>query len=144
MFGYVKQFFFIKIDKLWGTIFVVILFYQKIFPSYSFTLIVIWKMMIKIFSWFQRSIEGYRWLVPKWTHWLTKIVCVDDKDVFFVYKVNQMLRVTYSRMNLLKDEKHVCSSCHAPKPAPRAWRSFHTLSPKAQKLKAETIQTFIL
>ena len=33
--------FFIKIDKLWGTIFVVIFFYKRIYPSNSFTLITI-------------------------------------------------------------------------------------------------------
>ena len=37
------------------------------------------------------------------------IACVNDEDVFFVFKVNRGLRVAYSRMTLLKGEEHACS-----------------------------------
>ena len=104
-----KQNIFIKIDKLWGTIFVIILFYKRIYPFYSFTLITIWKTTIT-FSWFWRSIEDHKWLIPKWTHWMTKIACVDDEDVFFIFKVNRGPRVAYSQKTLLKGEEHVCRS----------------------------------
>ena len=68
--------YFIKINKLWGTIFVVIFFYKRIYLSDYFTLITIWKTTMKTFSWFQRSIEDHKWLVPEWIHWTTKIMYV--------------------------------------------------------------------
>lgn len=41
---------------------------------------------------------------------MTKIVCVDDEDVFFILKVNRGPRVAYSQMTMSKGEEQVCSS----------------------------------
>ena len=98
--------YFIKIGKLWGIIFVVIYFYTIIYHSNSFTLMTIWKTTMTFFL-FRKSIEGDKWFITEWTHWMTKIVCVDDEDVLFVFKANQGPRVTYSQMTLLKT-KNMC------------------------------------
>ena len=45
----VNNFFFIKIDKSRGTIFVVILFYKRIYHSDFFTSVIIWKTTMMFF-----------------------------------------------------------------------------------------------
>ena len=88
----------------------VILFYKRIFLSNSFTFITIWKQTMKVLSWFWRSIKGYKWIIPEWTFWVTKIMCVGNEDVFFVLKVNRMPKMTYFQMTLSKDEEYMCST----------------------------------
>ena len=55
---------------------------KEYFPSDSFALITLWKTTMT-FSWFQRSIEGHKWLIPEWPCWMAKNAC---NSSFAVYR----------------------------------------------------------
>ena len=57
--------------------YIYILSNKKYFPSDSFALIALWKTTMT-FSWFQRSIEGHKWLIPEWPCWMTKNECISS------------------------------------------------------------------
>ena len=65
-----------------GTISKIILFPKEYFPSDSFALITLWKTTM-MFSWFWRSIEGHKWVIPEWPCWMAKNACSSS---FVVYR----------------------------------------------------------
>ena len=45
--------------------------------TYSWmTVIIIWKLTTKVFSWFWKSVEGLKWLILEWLCWKAKNTCV--------------------------------------------------------------------
>ena len=71
----------LKLKNIVGAISHMIFLTKEYFPSDSFTLTTTWRTTMA-FSWFQRSIEGYNWLISKWTHWIMKNACSSSFSVY--------------------------------------------------------------
>ena len=62
-----------------------IFFTKEYFSSDSFALAITWRTTMT-FSWFRRSIEGYKWLILEWTRWMTKNACSSSFAIYWTCK----------------------------------------------------------